>query len=86
VRDEIALIDAAIGADVGYLVNLSVDGAGSTNTVLQWHTEIDAHLATTGVASTLVRPATFADLIVTVASNIVRSGAWGGHAGAGRLP
>ena len=29
VRDEIALIDAAIGAEVPYLVNLSVGGAGA---------------------------------------------------------
>ena len=46
VRDEIALIDAAIGADVPYLVNLSVAGAGGphidSSNVLQWHTEIDA--------------------------------------------
>jgi uncharacterized protein YbjT (DUF2867 family) len=63
VRDEIALIDAAIGADVAYLVNLSVAGAGGahvdSSNVLQWHTEIDAYLATTGVAATVVRPTTF---------------------------
>src|SRR6476619_727717 len=41
VRDEIALIDAAIEADVPYLVNLSVGGAGgphiNSSNVLQWH-------------------------------------------------
>src|SRR6202165_153078 len=46
VRDEIALIDAAIGAEVPYLVNLSVGGAGGphvdSSNVLQWHTELDA--------------------------------------------
>src|SRR5882757_11544753 len=47
VRDEIALIDAAISADVPYLVTLSVGGAGGTHTayVIRWHTEIDAYLA-----------------------------------------
>jgi uncharacterized protein YbjT (DUF2867 family) len=89
VRDEIALIDAAIGADVPYLVNLSVAGAGGphidSSNVLQWHTEIDAYLATTGVAATVLRPTTFTDGIVTAAAKFVPSGAWGGHTGAGRV-
>jgi uncharacterized protein YbjT (DUF2867 family) len=87
VRDEIALIDAAIGAEVPYLVNLSVGGAGGTHpaNVVQWHTEIDAYLASTGVASTVVRPTTFTDTMLKIAANFVRSGAWGGLGGAGRV-
>jgi NAD(P)H dehydrogenase (quinone) len=87
VRDEIALIDAAIGAEVPYLVNLSVGGAGGTHpaNVVQWHTEIDAYLASTGVASTVVRPTTFIDTMLKIASTSVRSGAWGGLGGAGRV-
>jgi NAD(P)H dehydrogenase (quinone) len=87
VRDEIALIDAAIGAEVPYLVNLSVGGAGGTHpaNVVRWHTEIDAYLASTGVASTVVRPTTFTDTMLKIASNFVRSGAWGGLGGAGRV-
>jgi NAD(P)H dehydrogenase (quinone) len=87
VRDEIALIDAAIGAEVPYLVNLSVGGAGGTHpaNVVRWHTEIDAYLATTGVASTVVRPTTFTDTMLKLAANLVRSGAWGGLGGAGRV-
>jgi NAD(P)H dehydrogenase (quinone) len=89
VRDEIALIDAVIGADVPYLVNLSAAGAGGTHVdssnVLQWHTEIDTYLATTGVAATVVRPTTFTDFIVKLAAKFVPSGAWGGHAGTGRV-
>jgi NAD(P)H dehydrogenase (quinone) len=87
VRDEIALIDAAIQADVPYLVNLSVGGAGGTHPakVVRWHTEIDAYLATTGIASTVVRPTTFTDTMLKLAANFVRSDAWGGLAGAGRV-
>ena len=87
VRDEIALIDAAIEAEVPYLVNLSVGGAGGTHpaNVVRWHTEIDAYLASTGVASTVVRPTTFTDSMLTLASPFVRSGAWGGPGGAGRV-
>jgi uncharacterized protein YbjT (DUF2867 family) len=87
VRDETALIDAAIGAEVPYLVNLSVGGAGGTHpaNVVQWHTEIDAYLASTGVAATVVRPTTFTDTMLKIAANLVRSGAWGGLGGAGRV-
>ena len=87
VRDEVALIDAAIDADVPYLVNLSVGGAGGTHpaNVVQWHTEIDAYLATTGVAATVVRPTTFTDTMLKIASTFVRSGAWGGLGGEGRV-
>src|SRR5258707_11721957 len=87
VRDEIALIDAAIGAEVPYLVNLSVGGAGGTHhaNVVRWHTEIDAYLARAGVASTVVRPTTFTDTMLNIAANFVRVGAWGGLGGAGRV-
>jgi NAD(P)H dehydrogenase (quinone) len=87
VRDEIALIDSAIGAEVPYLVNLSVGGAGGTHpaNVVQWHTEIDAYLASTGVESTVVRPTTFTDTMLKLAANFVRSGAWGGLGGTGRV-
>ena len=90
VRDEIALIDAAIGTDVPYLVNLSAAGAGGTHVdslnVLQWHTEIDAHLAATGVASTVVRPTTFTDFIVKLAANFVPSETWGDMRGRAGSP
>lgn len=87
VRDEIAMIDAAIRAGVPYLVNLSVGGAGGDNAddVLQWHTQIDAYLAAQDVASALIRPATYTDTIVGVASSFVPAGAWGGAAGSGRV-
>jgi hypothetical protein len=46
---------------------------------------IDTYLVTTGVAATVVRPTTFTDFIVKLAAKFVPSGAWGGHAGAGRV-
>jgi uncharacterized protein YbjT (DUF2867 family) len=87
VRDEIALIDAAIDVGVPYLVNLSVGGAGGSHpaNVVQWHTEIDAYLASAGVASTVVRPTSFTDTMLKIAANFVRLGAWGGLGGAGRV-
>jgi len=93
VRDEIALIGAAIGADVPYLVNLSVGGAGGTHpaNVVRWHAEIDTYLASMGVASTVVRPTTFIDTMLKIAANFVASGrvgwSWGrGPGGPDRQP
>ena len=82
VRDEKALIDAAVDAGVPYLVGLSVGGAGGriASNVLEWHTEIDAHLASKNVAWTLLRPATFSDTLVRLASSFVPKGVWGGAA------
>jgi NAD(P)H dehydrogenase (quinone) len=87
VTDEKALIDAAVQAEVPYLVGLSVGGLGRgvANPVLDWHAEIDAHLAAQGVPFALLRPATFTDTTIQIASNFVPSGSWGGHAGQGRL-
>src|SRR5258708_6206700 len=87
VRDEIALIDAAIGAEVPYLVNLSVGGAGGTHpaNVVQWHTEIDAYLPSTGGAAPVLRPATLTAGIVPGAAKFVPADACGGHAGADRV-
>jgi uncharacterized protein YbjT (DUF2867 family) len=86
VRDEKALIDAAAEAEVGHLVNLSVGGAGGqiANNVLEWHTEIDRYLAARELDATVIRPATFLDSILRVASGFVPTGTWGGHAGAGQ--
>jgi len=86
VRDEKALIDAAVKAQVPWVVNLSVGGAGSgfPNNVLDWHAEIDRYLAGSGLRHTLLRPATFADTVFRVASGFLPHGLWGGTAGTGR--
>ena len=87
VRDEIALIDAAVQARVGHIVALSVAGNPQkiTNRVHEWHHEIDAHLRSTGVPATWLKPTTFTDTLGRVSSNFIRAGAWGGAAGDGRV-
>jgi uncharacterized protein YbjT (DUF2867 family) len=86
VRDEIAMIDAATAAGVKHLVALSVGGAGgkNSNNVLQWHTEIDAHLTSrTNITWTLIRPSIYLHTVLGVAASFVPAGAWGGTAGKG---
>jgi uncharacterized protein YbjT (DUF2867 family) len=85
VRDESALIDAAAAAGAGYLVNLSCEGVDSStsNVVLDVHRAVEGHLADSGIPSTLVRPSTFIDSIVGIASQFIPQDAWGGNS-AGR--
>jgi NAD(P)H dehydrogenase (quinone) len=86
-RDEFALIDAAVAAKVGHVVALSVGGADkhSAHPVLHWHGLIDERLRSTGLAATWLKPGTFTDTLGRVSSNFVRAGAWGGFAGDGRV-
>lgn len=87
VRDETALIDAAVHAAVPYLVNLSVAGVGTgvRNVVLECHAQIDAYLATQDLPSTTLRPTTYTDTLIRIASNFAPAGHWGGVAGGGRI-
>jgi NAD(P)H dehydrogenase (quinone) len=85
VRDESALIDAAAAAGAGYLVKLSCEGVDSStsNVVLDVHRAVEAHLADSGIPSTLVRPSTFIDAIVRIASQFIPQDAWGGNSDGG---
>ncbi|HEV7653852.1 MAG TPA: NmrA family NAD(P)-binding protein [Mycobacteriales bacterium] len=87
VADEIALADAAVAAGVPHLVTLSVRGSGlgEDSTVLRWHGQIDAHLAGLPVAATVLRPATYVDMMLRVAATLAAGAGWGGLAGAGAI-
>ena len=87
VRDEFALIDAALEAKVGHVLALSVGGADklATHPVLHWHGLIDERLRNSGLSATWLKPGTFTDTLGRVASDFVRAGAWGGFAGDGRV-
>jgi len=84
VEDEIALIDAAAAVGVDHLVKLSAaNGTGEQRMIVgDWHHEIEKHLATVGLAATLLRPATFIDVLAR-AFSAVANGTWGGAAGTG---
>jgi NAD(P)H dehydrogenase (quinone) len=84
VEDEIALIDAAAAESVDHLVKLSAaDGAdGQRMIVGDWHQQIEKHIATVSLPATLLRPATFTDVLAR-AYSAVAGGTWGGAAGAG---
>ncbi|BEP38948.1 SDR family oxidoreductase (plasmid) [Variovorax sp. V59] len=84
VANEIALIDAAVAAGVRHIVKLSGLGPATRLLPLAWHMQIEAHLARQPIASTVLRPTTFPDVLKRVGPHIA-TGFWAGAAGNGRV-
>ncbi|MGY3489542.1 NAD(P)H dehydrogenase (quinone) [Bradyrhizobium sp. USDA 4011] len=84
VANEIALIDAAVAAGVRYIVKLSALGPASRLNPFAWHMQIETHLAQQPVASTVLRPSAYADILKRAAGQIA-AGSWAGAAAAGRV-
>jgi NAD(P)H dehydrogenase (quinone) len=84
VANEIALIDGAVAAGVRHIVKLSALGPASRLNPFAWHMQIEAHLARQPVASTVLRPSAYADILKRAAGQIA-AGSWAGAAGGGRV-
>lgn len=84
VANEIALIDAAVESGVQHIVKLSVMGPSTSINPFAWHSLIEAHLGQQSIASTVLRPTTFMDVLKR-AGNAVATGSWAGAAGNGRV-
>ena len=84
VANEIALIDSAVSAGVRHIVKLSALGPASRLNPFAWHMEIEAYLARQPVASTVLRPSAYADILKRTGADIA-AGQWGGAAGNGRV-
>lgn len=84
VDNEMVLIDAAVAAGVGHIVKLSAMGPATPLNPFAWHMRIEAHLAVQPVASTVLRPTTFAD-VLRRAGPQVANGNWAGAAGNGSV-
>ncbi|MBX9445809.1 NmrA family NAD(P)-binding protein [Dickeya chrysanthemi] len=84
VANEMALIDAAVKTGVRHIVKLSVMGPATLANPFAWHAAIEAHLAQQPVASTVLRPTTFMDVLKR-AGRHVAAGTWAGAAGKGRV-
>jgi NAD(P)H dehydrogenase (quinone) len=82
VDNEIALIDAAVGAGVGHIVKLSPMGPPSRLHPMDWHMQIEAHLATLDIGYTVLRPSTFVDILARAGAQVADD-SWGGAAGDG---
>jgi NAD(P)H dehydrogenase (quinone) len=84
VANEIALIDSAVAAGVRHIVKLSAMGPATRLNPVAWHMQIEAHLAALPVASTVLRPSAFADILRRAGSQIA-AGCWAGAAAEGRV-
>jgi NAD(P)H dehydrogenase (quinone) len=84
VANEIALIDAAVAAGVRQIVKLSALGPASRLNPFAWHMQIEAHLAQQPVASTVLRPSAYVEILKRAAGQIA-TGSWAGAAGGGRV-
>ncbi|GAB7542544.1 NmrA family NAD(P)-binding protein [Cupriavidus sp. 8B] len=84
VEHEIALIDAAVVSGVSHIVKLSAFGPPTRLNPMSWHMQIEAHLAMQSVASTVLRPSAFADVLKRSAAYIAID-SWAGAAGNGRI-
>jgi NAD(P)H dehydrogenase (quinone) len=84
VANEMALIDAAIETGVRHVVKLSVMGPSTPMNPFAWHSLIEAHLGQLSLASTVLRPTTFMDVLKR-AGSAAASGTWAGAAGNGRV-
>ena len=82
VDNEIALIDAAVDAGVGHIVKLSAMGPPSRLHPMDWHMQIEAHLATLDIGYTVLRPSTFVDILARAGAQVADD-SWGGAAGDG---
>jgi NAD(P)H dehydrogenase (quinone) len=83
-RYDLAMIDAAVQAEVPYLVNLSEGGGCPGQSARQWQSETDRHLAAQGITATRIHPALSLDAVLAVAARFVPLGLWGGIAGSGQ--
>ena len=84
VANEIALIDAAVDAGVRHIVKLSTLGAPSRLHPMDWHMQIEAHLATKDVGYTVLRPSAFVEILARAGTAVAHDD-WGGAAGDGRV-
>lgn len=83
---ECRFIDVAAEVGLPHLVKLSVADPASDGValVLRWHAAIESHLGTSGIPHTLLRPSTFADVLMLSAPSIRETGGWTGSAPHGR--
>lgn len=87
VRLEKALIDGAAQAKVQHIVKLGSIGAGHDSALMvgRLHAEIEDHLVASGIAHTLLHPASFSANLLYAAGPVAATGSWEGAAPTGRV-
>ncbi|MDP9250839.1 MAG: NmrA family NAD(P)-binding protein, partial [Chloroflexota bacterium] len=87
IRLEKAIIDGAVAAELPHLVKLSSIAASRDSALLvgRLHAEIEDHLVASGLAYTLLRPASFSNNLLYAAKSVAMENSWSGAAPTGRV-
>ena len=87
IRLEKAIIDGAEAAELPHLVKLSSNATSRHSALLvgRLHAEIEDHLVASGLAHTLLRPASFANNLLYAANSVATQHSWSGAAPTGRV-
>ena len=87
IRLEKAIIDSAVAAELPHLVKLSTIATGhdSALSVGRLHAEIQDHLVSSGLAHTLLRPASYVNNLFYAAKSVATQNNWSGAAPTGRV-
>jgi len=87
IRLEKAIIDGAVAAELPHLVKLSSIATSHDSALFvgRLHAAIEDHLVASGLAHTLLRPASFADNLFYAAKSVAKQHSWSGAAPAGRV-
>jgi uncharacterized protein YbjT (DUF2867 family) len=87
IRLEKAIIDGAVAAELPHLVKLSSIATSRDSALLvgRLHAEIEDHLVTSGLAYTMLRPASFANNLLYTAKSVATENSWSSAAPTGRV-
>lgn len=87
IRLENAIIDGAVAADLPHLVKLSSIATSHDSALFvgRLHAEIEDHLVASGLAHTLLRPASYANNLFYAAKSVATENRWSGAAPTGRV-
>jgi uncharacterized protein YbjT (DUF2867 family) len=87
IRLEKAIIDGAVAAKLPHLVKLSSIAASHDSALFvgRLHAEIEDHLVASGLAYTLLRPASYANNLFYAANSVATQNSWSGAAPTGRV-
>jgi uncharacterized protein YbjT (DUF2867 family) len=87
IRLENAMIDGAVTAELPHLVKLSSVATSHDSALFvgRLHAEIEDHLVASGLAFTLLRPASYANNLFYAAKSVAMENSWSGAAPTGRV-
>ena len=87
IRLEKAIIDGAVAAELPHLVKLSSIATSHDSALFvgRLHAEVEDHLVASGLAHTLLRPASYANNLFYAAKSVATQNSWSGAAPTGRV-